>query len=540
MPENNKNSEIERKARRLKLRWIVIGLLVTALIAMGFRTWFNVHQSTAARGAAWNIHLSFRVNAAYPGAELFLATPSDSQAQRLYKQQLMLDGLQLRATREKNGGQRRLRMLSTRTGEVVVDVDFLVHLFERRYQPRSVAVPLTAEKRKHLLSAEPGIEVGSATVRAVLEKINAVPDNKYSVVQRIFHYAHERLVYRPRRGAQTANAALQSRRARALGKARAMIALCRTAGIPARLVTGFLLAEQESARPVYWVEVYENEHWVPYDPMHGYEGHMPNEYAVFSRDVPLLDLQNAAIIDANYRVSEGDVPLNVTGKHRSFLNIFDFSRLPLSARTTLATLLLLPLGALLNAFVRSVVGVHTFGTFTPAMLALAAIYVDWLTAVVIFIVVGVIALFGRSMLPGLKLTRAPRLTIVFSLVALAMALAISIMAQFDLLTGAQVVLLPIVILTTLVDRIYAVADENGLHAASIRLLWTGITAVGCFFILSAEALGDLLVSYPELHLITIALVLALSGYTGPQLRHFPPVRWLSHSAKSTDKGGDAD
>lgn len=540
MPETDNNNNAERRTRRQKLRRGIIILLVMALIAIGFRAWVNVHKNAAIRGSAWDIHMAVRLKSAFPGAELSLATPSDSPAQRLYKQQLMLDGLQLHATKTKHVGGRRLRMLANRAGEVVVNADFLVHYFEQRYQARRAVSPLSTEKRKQQLSAEPGIEVGSPVVRAFLERITAVLDNKTSVVQGIFHYIYEQIVYRPGRGAKTADTVLKTRRASALGKARAMVALCRTAGLPARVVTGFSLTEQESAQPVYWVEVYEKNHWKTYDPVHGYEGRMPSNYAEFSVGLPLLDLQNVSLIDADYSVTESDIPLSVTGKQRSFFDILDFSRLPLSARTTLATLLLLPLGALLNAFVRSVVGVHTFGTFTPAMLALAAIYVDWVTAVVIFIVVGVIALFGRSMMPGLKLSRAPRLTIVFSLVALAMALAVSIMAQFDLLTGAQVVLLPIVILTSLVDRIYSVVDDEGLHAASIRLLWTGITAVGCFFILSSETLGDLLVAYPELHLITIALVLALSGYTGPQLRHYPQLRWLSTPEKKANKESETD
>jgi len=540
MSETDLNSQTKRKARRPRLRWIVIALLVAALVATALRAWVNAHQSTAVRGTAWDVHLEYRLKAAQPGAELSLATPLDSKAQRLFKQELTLDGLQLRSTKGNHGGPRRLAMRATRAGEVAVDADFLVHRFEQRYRSRPSEASLSTEQRERDLSPESGIEVGGTVVRAALERINAPSDEMAGVVQRIYQYSHDKLVYRPKRGAETAVAALQTGRATGLGKARAMVALCRTAGVPARIVTGFVLAEQNPARPVHWVEVYEKDRWRPYDPKHGYEGQLPGGYAVFSRGAPLLETRNASITRVDYEVSEGDVPLSAAGGQRSIVDILDLSRLPLSARATLATLLLLPLGALLNAFVRSVVGVQTFGTFTPAMLALAAIYVDWLTAVVIFAVVGVIALFGRSRLPGLKLTRAPRLTIVFALVALAMALAISLMAQFDLLTGTQVVLLPIVILTSLVDRIYAVADEQGLHTASIRLLWTGITALGCFFILSSEALGDLLVSYPELHLITIALVLALSAYKGPQLRQFAPMRWLSTPAKTTDKGADAD
>ncbi len=252
-------------------------------------------------------------------------------------------------------------------------------------------------------------------------------------------------------------------------------------------------------------------------------------------------LDHASLIDADYQINEEDVPVSVASAGSSNpLAIFNLSRLPLSARATLATLLLLPLGALLNTVVRALVGVQTFGTFTPAMLALAAIYVDWLTALVIFVVVAVIGLFGRSMLPGLKLARAPRLTIVFALVALAMALAVSLMAYADILTGTRVVLLPIVILTSLVDRVYSVMDEQGLHTTLIRLLWTGITAIGCFFILGAEQLGESLLRYPELHLVTIALVLALAVYRGPQLARFPGLRWLGEPKRATSKDDDGD
>ena len=47
----------------------------------------------------------------------------------------------------------------------------------------------------------------------------------------------------------------------------------------------------------------------------------------------------------------------------------------------LKVILLLPLGALVTAIVRTIIGTRTFGTFTPTLLALAFVYNDWRTGV---------------------------------------------------------------------------------------------------------------------------------------------------------------
>lgn len=511
-----------------KLRWIVATLIFVGVAATGIRVWLSKTHVTGERGSAWVVTVDVRLQDAKRGATVTLAPPWDKPSARLYSQQLTLDGLQLRRTRRSRHGQRRdITMVATRHGELALNAEFSIHRFATNHRRQPEKTALEADERQHYLSEAPGIDTRAPAVQNAVERIVDKAQGQDDLIERIFDYVRNHTTYSAQSGASTAAAAILKGRANNLGRARAMTALCRAARFPARVVTGFELAEQSEARPLYWVQVYHSGRWTDYDPTQGFDGVLPDNYVAFSRNGPLIAVEGASILDESYQISEVDVPTSIAGaEHSNPLSILDLSRLPLSARATLATLLLLPLGALLNTFVRSVVGVETFGTFTPAMLALAAIYVDWLTATVIFAVVGIIALFGRATLPGLKLVRAPRLTIVFALVALAMALAISLMAYFDLLTGPQVVLLPIVILTSLVDRIYTVVDEQGLHAALVRLLWTGITAVGCFFILTSSELGEWLVKYPEAHLVTIALVVAFAAYRGPKLARFPTLRWL--------------
>jgi len=514
--------------------------MAAGIAAIGLRLWWGSTQPTGQPGSAWTVNLTYRIQANKRGAQVTLAPPWDKPDARLYSQQLTLDGLQLRRTKSRRHAQRLITLIATRRGETALTAEFSIHRVVRKPQREPEKSALEPDERQHYLAGEPGIEVNAPAVQDALKQAAAPTTAPADRAQRLFEFVRGHIAYSAHNGAATAAAALTGKRAGDLGQARALVALCRAARLPARVVTGFQVADQDDPRPLHWAQIYQNKRWTDYDPAQGFEGRLPADFVAFSRDGPLLGTSDASVTSADYQVEQVDVPASLAGGQSNPINILDLSRLPLSARATLATLLLLPLGALLNTFVRSVVGVQTFGTFTPAMLALAAVYVDWLTAAVIFAVVAIIALFGRSTLPGLQLVRAPRLTIVFALVALAMALAISIMAYFDLLAGAQVVLLPIVILTSLVDRVYTVVDEQGVRTALMRLVWTAATAVGCFFILTANELGEWLVSNPEAHLITIALVIALSAYRGPRLARAKGLRWLGEPARTRAQKEEGD
>ena len=67
---------------------------------------------------------------------------------------------------------------------------------------------------------------------------------------------------------------------------------------------------------------------------------------------------------------------------------------------------------------------------------------------------------------------------------------------------------------------------KGLHTALYRLAWTVAIAALCIPLIRYEALGHLLVRFPELHLLTLAAILALTAYRGRRLTQLPGLRWL--------------
>ena len=122
--------------------------------------------------------------------------------------------------------------------------------------------------------------------------------------------------------------------------------------------------------------------------------------------------------------------LTQSSDKQSIFDVFNFMRLPLDVRDELALLLLLPFGALITAFFRHLIGVDSYGVFTATLLALALIYANPVTTLIIVTITCSLAIAGRSLLPA-KLSQTPRLAIIFTLVAIFIAISMSLLHYLE-------------------------------------------------------------------------------------------------------------
>lgn len=494
----------------------IAGTLIRATLHSGERL--------PAGDSVWRLTWTISANAQKSGAVIRLSPPWDTAHNRLFGQNLLHPGMRVQRP-VKPERRRDIVTVATRPGLTQLIVMFDIHSSARARPSVSARPPLAAHAREALLGSEADIQVDDASVaRAAKEIVTGDPDG---LMQRIFGYITKQIGRNPS-GPDDAASVIRVGQGTPLGRLRAMVALCRAAGIPARIVSGFVLRELAEAQPSLWLEAYFDERWQPFDPQSGYAGEVPPSYLPVRRGGDrFFETIDADAVQAKYSIARIDAPPGLyADESKRLVDVFNLNRLPIESRNALAILMLLPLGALLTATVRSVIGVHTYGTFTPTLLALSATIVDWRSATIIFALVIVIGFGGRALLPGLKLSRTPRLAIVFTLIAISMAFAVSIMEHYEFNPGNVTVLLPIVVLTTFVDRIYGLADEKGLQVALVRLLWTVGNAFLCFLVLLRLDWGDWIVAHPETHLVTVALVIAVYSYSGPKLSEQPWMRWL--------------
>ncbi len=209
--------------------------------------------------------------------------------------------------------------------------------------------------------------------------------------------------------------------------------------------------------------------------------------------------------------------LRPAAAHQGLADVLDLTRLPAEMQRTLSLVLLIPLGALVTCFFRNLIGLKTSGTFTPMLLALSFVFADWRTGLAILAAAVVLGLVGRGLLDRLRLLMLPRLSIMLTLVVLCLVFGVSVLDYYRATPSSQAILLPMVILTMLVERFYVTMQEDGTRGAVQQLAGTAIVGSCCFLVFRWETAARLLLAYPEGHFFTVALLVLLGRYTGYQL-----------------------
>jgi len=199
--------------------------------------------------------------------------------------------------------------------------------------------------------------------------------------------------------------------------------------------------------------------------------------------------------------------------------IMDFSllRLPLQIQAVYQILLLVPIGAFIMVLLRNVIGVKTFGTFMPVLVALAFRETRLVAGLVLFVLVVALGVGLRFLLDRLRLLLVPRLAAVLILVVLCL-LTVSILShQLGFETGLSVALFPLVILTIAIERMSIVWEEVGPTEAIQQGLGTLAVAALAYLVMSLSHVEYLVFVFPEILLLLLAAVLLLGRYSGYRL-----------------------
>lgn len=512
-----------------------IVLICISLLSISIRYFFYDPAKVPPGDSIWELHWEFAVDESVMDDIIRLATPSDSKYNQVFEQKITVQGMQIKRSRVGREGTREIVARVTRPQDVGIIVDFAVH-------QSPIGIPhyvkqqdvLNTERRQSYISPLSHIPSRHKTVHELLEELTLGNDEQIRVFNSIFEYCHQK-IKTVEANAPDVLDAITLKRANVQGKVRLLVTLARAANIPARMVMGLVLEEQKDIEPYYWAEINIDGDWLAYDPNEGYEKEVPFNYLpVRKNGEDFLNLPGTTILDHfSLEIAKRDVTIDLFGgKEKSLSDILDLNRLSLSTRLSLAFLLLLPLGALLTVFIRQIIGPNVYGTFTPTFFAIAFSQIDWKTGAIILSMVTIFGIIGRSITPLLGLNRVSRLTMVFILVAITMIFSVSIMVHYGLVPDGSIVLLPIVILTFMIDRIYRLADSDGVKVAMTRLFWTFVVSAMVLTIVQFDMLGLWLLKYPEAHLLTAASVIFISQYKGQKWMMKFGLGWMLEPEKT--------
>ena len=302
-------------------------------------------------------------------------------------------------------------------------------------------------------------------------------------------------------------------------------------GIPARTADGLYLEDarrRQNLRP--FLQIYDGESWLTFNPRNAEQG-LPENVLLWRQDaVSLLDLVGGDDSEVSFSMLRQTVPalqLAQSETSQTGLSFLSINQLPIEEQGMFRMLLLLPLGAMVVAFMRIVVGIRTSGTFMPILIAVAFVQTTLIPGLIAFVSVVSIGLLMRGYLSSLNLLLVSRISALIILVIFITAGLSIVGYHMGFNTGMTVTFFPMVIIAWTIERMSILWEEEGAREVFVQSAGSLFVAVCAFLIMSAPLASHLTFNFPELHFVVLGLILLMGQYTGyklSELRRFHPMK----------------
>ncbi|AFY53026.1 hypothetical protein Riv7116_0423 [Rivularia sp. PCC 7116] len=303
--------------------------------------------------------------------------------------------------------------------------------------------------------------------------------------------------------------------------------LLKQAKIPVRVGNGILFNNEEvySTDFVQWLEVETDRGWLAYDSIDGNFG-TQNRYLTwwYGTDGALSakgsgDVNLEVVVRPN---TDKGISQALWEKQKAKNPFLEYSllNLPLATQRVFRVLVLVPIGALIISVLHQMVGLQTFGTFTPILIALAFRETGLIVGIPLFILVVIIGLLIRAYLDKLQLLIVPRLAAILTATVLTIGILAIILQRFGINLGLSISLFPIVILAMLIERAALSWEEAGAKETIIAGLGTVLIAVIGYLCVINPYVQHLAFTFPELLLLVLGINILVGRYNGYKLTEY--------------------
>jgi hypothetical protein len=349
-------------------------------------------------------------------------------------------------------------------------------------------------------------------------------DRPADQAEALYRYVAKEIANEPSTGkpGPTAMECLDNRSGDAGGKSRLLKALLRSRGIPARMVTGLTLTRGPEQVAHRWVEAWIDERWISLCSFYRHYGHVPSTYLVFgfgdisiARGRDVRDLDYAFLVERTLPEQAAGTP-DPTVLRRVFCAVSLFM-LPPHQQRYVEFLLLLPVAALIVCVFRNLIGLHSFGTFAPALVGLAFRDLHSMPGLLVFVSILLVGWLIRRALDSYHLLQVPRVAVMLSIVVVLLIITLVAANIEDLPATEFIPFFPMVILTGMIERFWTLETEDSTSSSFKTLLSSVGIAAAIALLLNVPGMVYHLFCFPEALGIIIALQLLIGRYTGYRL-----------------------
>ncbi|PKL36840.1 hypothetical protein CVV38_03015 [Candidatus Peregrinibacteria bacterium HGW-Peregrinibacteria-1] len=195
---------------------------------------------------------------------------------------------------------------------------------------------------------------------------------------------------------------------------------------------------------------------------------------------------------------------------------------------TIALLILLPVIATIIAFMKQVVGINTYGIYTPSIITLSFLVIGVYAGLLTLAISILVAALSRPLLERIHMLFIPKMAIVITLVSLTLTFTISASIYLGFFSGSflSIAIFPMLILSTLVEKFVSTKGSKGLLSAATLMLSTVVVAIIAYLLTGGEInfgplgiikfnfIKNIFIAFPETVFLLVFVNLLLGKWTG--------------------------
>lgn len=458
-------------------------------------------------------------------AELKLQIPQDDDKYAIANIQLLSPGF---GKEQEETGQKKFHILTKRNLKEEQNILLRFNVFELDNTFKQTDLPVSIESRfapqNRISNPDERLEVFYNQLDTLSQEAQRLSADTRSYVRQVI-----RILVQNKETLSFLKEEIGTRRAEMV-----VSEILKSNGIISRTAHGFKLSkESRNADLRHWIEVYENKKWERYsfdlndkDLQTYYRWSIDNDKLVDTSDHIAYTYGLAVKANSDSSLTR----LVWTQENQNFLlKFFTLQTLPLKQQLVVQVLLLLPLGALGVSFFRQVIGVTTFGTFMPVLVALAFRETGLLYGICFFFAVITIGLIARKYIDKLHLLMVPRLSAILSVIVVVIILFMLLTKDQNLSFGISVALFPVVIITMFIERMSTILDEMGPRDACYGFFGSLGVASLIYVLVLNDITKHIMFTFPELLFVIIAACLVLGRYNGYKLTEYWRFRQIKNN-----------
>lgn len=449
--------------------------------------------------------------------------PRNNSRQRISKEKIKNDNsLSFLKKEERGDNIRAIWDTDNKNTFHSIDYQFIFEGKEKKFKIPKIFNE-ESSKHKEYLESTKNIQSNDQIINDLASLLGKNAINDREVIKNIFDYVYT-IPSAPITTLTDAVTTIEQNKASCNGKSRLFVALSRNLGYPSRIKGGIIVENADKRTSHAWTEILINGVWVPFDGLNNHFAYLPANYLeLYQGDKALITHTAGIQFDYTYKMDRVNHISFLKMDEEELRNLPSFSLWNLVNKNvipvnSLHLLLLLPIGGLLVAFLRNIVGLKTFGVFLPVLIAFSLLHTGFISGIVIFI--GLIMFIGLISYPfdRLGLLYTPKLVISLTIMVCVILLATHFGIKNNIEWLTKLTFFPIIILTISAERFSRSTLEDGYKKAIDKLFQTLIATSISYLILSWSWLPSILILFPEIVLLIIMLATFLGRYIG--------IRWV--------------